>query len=365
MFDTDITRRFGAEHPLLNAGMGMAAGGDLAGAVASAGGIGVLGSTGMDGDELEAEIEKARDRSDGPIVVDIVFPAHAPEQDTDAPEPEYIPAPIQQLTEELEEDGAEVPDTGEVEAHTFSKQDARELMDVTLAKDVDGLATAVGAPDWAIEEAHDVGMQVISLAGKPKHAYDADEAGADIIVADGTEGGGHSGPVSTLDLIPKVRGVTDKPVVAAGGISTGAQILACLSCGADGVWMGTRFIPTEESDAEDEHKDAILGANEAGSTVRSRLVDGLPIRMIRNRFTEVWEGKEDEIQDFPEQMVLTTPLMHAAGEADARDDYGMHPAGQGSMLIEDTDEYPSAEDVVAELIEQTEMASDRLLTLRR
>lgn len=365
MFDTEVTERFGAEHPILNAGMGMAAGGELAGAVAAAGGIGVLGSTGMDGDELAAEIEKARELSEGPLVVDIVFPAQAPDQDSDAPEPEYIPTPIQQLSEELEEEGADVPEPGEVEAHTFSKEDARELMDVTLEKDVDGLATAVGAPDWAIEEAHDADMQVISLAGKPKHAVYADEAGADIIIADGTEGGGHSGPVSTLDLIPKVQEVTDKPVVAAGGISTGAQILACLACGAEGVWMGTRFIPTQESDAEDEHKDSILGADEAGSTVRSRLVDGLPIRMIRNRFTEVWDGKEDEIQDFPEQMVLTTPIMQAAREAEAREEYGMHPAGQGSMLIEDTDEYPSAQTVVEDLVAQTEAAYDRLVTIRR
>lgn len=366
MFQTELCEIFGVEYPIMNAGMGVAAGGDLAGAVAAAGGVGVIGSTGMDGEELADEIDRAREYSEGPLIVDVVFPAHAPESDSDAPEPEYIPTPVNQLGQELEEQGAEVPDHDEVEPHTFSKEDARELLGVTIDKDVDGLATAVGAPEWAIERAHDAGMEVVSLAGKPQHAEYADEAGADIIIADGTEGGGHSGPVATLDLIPMVKAVTDKPVVAAGGISTGSQILATIACGAEGVWMGTRFIPTKESSADDAHKEAILDAEDAGDTVRERLVDGLYIRMLRNRFTEVWKGHEDEIQDFPEQMALTTPLMHAANDESVdKKEYGMHPAGQGSMLIEETDEYPSAQDVVAELVDQTEVAYDRLTALHR
>ncbi len=364
MFSTEVTERFDAEHPILNAGMGVAAGGNLAGAVASAGGIGVIGSTGMDGDDLQAEIDKAREHADGPFVVDVVFPAHAPESDSDAPVPEYNPRPIQELSEELEEQGVDVPEPGEVEAHTFSKEDARELMDVTLENDVEGLATAVGAPEWAIEEAHDAGMEVIALAGKPKHAVYADDAGADFIVADGTEGGGHSGPVATLDLIPMVQQVTDKPVIAAGGISNGAQILGCLATGAEAVWMGTRFLPTKESSADDELKESVLEAEGADATVRSALVDGLPIRMIRNRFTDVWEDKEDEILDFPEQMVVSTTIMNAANEADLKKEYGLLPAGQGSALIEDTGEYQSAVDVVEGLVAQTEVAYDRLVSLR-
>lgn len=365
MFDTAVTESFGADYPFLNAGMGVAAGGELAGALAASGGIGVIGSTGMDGEELRGEIETAREYADGPFVIDIVFPAHAPESDSEAPVPEYNPRPIQELSEELEEQGVDVPEPGEVEAHTFSKEDARELMDVTLEEDVEGLATAVGAPEWAIEEAHDAGMEVIGLAGKPKHAVYADQAGADFIVADGTEGGGHSGPVATLDLIPMVQAVTDKPVIAAGGISNGAQILGCLATGAEGVWMGTRFLPTKESSADDELKESVLAAEGADATVRSALVDGLPIRMIRNRFTEVWEGKEDEILDFPEQMVVSTTIMNAANDADMKKEYGLLPAGQGSALIEDTGEYESAMDVVDGLVAQTEAAYDRLISLHR
>lgn len=361
MFETELCEVFDADHPIMNAGMNDVAFGDMAGATAAAGGIGVIGATGMSPERLGDEIDRAREHADGPLLVDILFPLRAPEEADEAPRPEYVPAPIERMREELEGKGAEVPDYDELEGG-LTQSHAGDLLDVTIEKGVEGLATAVGTPEWAVERAHDAGLEVVALCGRPRHAVYADEAGADVIVADGTEGGGHSGPVSTLDLIPLVRSVTDKPVVAAGGITNGAQVLAALACGACGVWVGTRFIPTRESAAEEGHIERILEADSPEETVRSESADGLYLRMLRNRSTEVWEGNEDEIRDFPEQLVLNAPIRRAADEIGA-DEYKMFPAGQGVALIDGTDELPTVEEVMADLVEGAEAAYGRLSAL--
>ena len=364
MFRTELTEAFEAEYPFMNAGMGNVAWGDLAGAVAAAGGIGVIGATGMTGDQLHEEIDRARARAEGPLIVDIVFPVRAPEGRDDTPIPEYIPSPIEQLREELEERGADVPGFDETDVNTFSKEQARELLEVAVDREVDGLATAVGSPEWAIREAHQAGMTVISLAGRPRHAVYAEEAGTDFVVADGTEGGGHSGPVSLLELIPGIQAATDLPVIAAGGISTGAQILAALSCGAEGVWMGTRFIPTEEAAAPDGHKRKVLANERPQDTLRSELSDGFYVRLLQSRSTEVWEGHEDEIQDFPEQAVLTEPIKEAAAQIEA-EDYQLYSAGMGSALIDESEGFRPAGEVFAQLVAETEAAYERLTGLHR
>lgn len=362
MFHTELCDRFGAEHPIMNAGMNDVAWGDMAGAVAAAGGIGVIGATGLSPERLREEIDRARDHAAGPLLVDVLFPLRAPEDRGDVPRPEYVPAPVETLRGELAEMGADVPDHDDLEGG-LTQTHAGELLDVAIEADVDGLATAVGTPEWAVERAHDAGLEVVALCGRPRHAVYADEAGADVVVADGTEGGGHSGPVATLDLIPMIRRVTDIPVVAAGGITTGAQVLATLACGADGVWIGTRFIPTRESAADEGHVSRVLAADDAEATVRSELADGLALRMLRNRFTDVWEGHEDEIRDFPEQLVLNAPVRRAAEELGA-DEYKMYPGGQGAALIEDTDELPSVAEVMDDLVAGAGAAYDRLTGLR-
>ena len=364
MFQTELCERFDADHPIMNAGMNDVAWGDLAGAVSAAGGIGVIGAIGLTPDRLREEIDHAREHADGPLLVDILFPLRTDDNDAGQFVPEYVPAPIETLTEELEERGADVPDYDELDRDGIDSERTGRLLDVAIEKEVDGLATAVGTPEWAVERAHEGGLDVVSLCGRPRHAVYADEAGADVIVADGTEGGGHSGPVSTLALVPLVQQVTDKPVVAAGGITNGAQVLAALACGAVGVWIGTRFIPTVESAADEGHIREILEADSPDDTIRSELADGLDFRLLRNRFTEVWTEHRDEIRDFPEQMAVNTPIFEAAEQIDA-DEYKLYGAGQGAALIDESGALPTAGEVVAELVEDAEEAYNRLSDLHR
>ncbi len=371
MFESELTDRYNVEYPIMNAGMGQVALGDLAGAVASEGGIGVVGATGMDADDLRRELDTFYEWApDGSLVVDLLFPIRGAESKEDVPKPNYIPAPVNTIEEELEQQGIDVPDVGELDPENALvpiMENARQLMDVAEEYNADALATAVGAPEWVIEQAHDSGMDVIALAGLPRHAIYAYEAGADLVVADGTEGGGHSGPIGTLDLIPMVQDVVDLPVIAAGGISRGSQILSTISCGAVGVWIGTRFIPTRESDALHEHKRRIV-QSKGNATIRSELADGMYMRNLRNRFTEVWEEHLDEIMDFPEQAVVNAPAQVAIGEAlrngeiseEVAADYQFMPAGQGIALVDETEKFPSATLVVRELVEQTEEAYDTL-----
>lgn len=138
------------------------------------------------------------------------------------------------------------------------------------------------------------------------------------------------------------------PVVAAGGIVNGAQIAAALTQGAQGVWLGTRFIGTPESSVGPNYKQSIADAS-YDSTVRSLLFDGLYVRQIRNRFTEVWEGREHEMLPYPLQRVVQGPPLFAAAAADLKDHQAL-PAGQGSSLIRDLD---PAGDVLRRLVDET------------
>jgi NAD(P)H-dependent flavin oxidoreductase YrpB (nitropropane dioxygenase family) len=138
------------------------------------------------------------------------------------------------------------------------------------------------------------------------------------------------------------------PVVAAGGIVNGSQIAGVLTQGAKGVWVGTRFIGSKESSVGAHYKESLV---EAGydSTVRSLLFDGLYVRMIKNRFTEVWEGHAEEIQPYPNQRIIMGPARFAAAAADLKDHQAL-PAGQGASLIRDL---PPAGEVLQRLVQET------------
>jgi NAD(P)H-dependent flavin oxidoreductase YrpB (nitropropane dioxygenase family) len=349
----------------MNAGMGSAAFGDLAGAVAASGGVGVIGTSSMTHVGLQNEIDNAREWSDGPLAVDIVFPTKAPSGRA-VEVPNEIPEPIKELESELEEKGVQVPDfdevTNEDEVFGHSLEEAKKHLSVALDNDVDAVATAMGTPEWVVEKCHDAGVKVISLVGHPKHAVHAENAGADLIIADGTEGGGHSGGISTLTLVPMVDKVVDVPVVAAGGIVHGSQITAALSLGAVGVWCGTLFVPTKESASDPDHKRSILEADIGDPTVRTKAIDGYPLRLIENRVTEVYEGRENEIERYPQQKALTKAITEAAISGD-KDEYKTFAAGQGSGLIEDPGNFPQVNYLMAGLLDEMEESYERLSTM--
>ena len=360
MFHTELCDIFDADFPIMNAGMNKVAYGDMAGAVSASGGIGVIGATDLTPKGLQNEIDTAREWApEGPLAVDIVFPHRAPSREDEIPSPEEIPRPIEQLRSELEEKAGDVQSYEETELHAFNKERSEELLEVALDNQVDAIASAVGTPEWVVEEVHDAGAKVISLVGHPKHAVYADELGVDIIVADGTQGGGHSGYIATMNLVPMVKEVVHQPVVASGGITTGAQILAALSLGAVGVWCGTLFVPTKESMADPAHKRAILSADDPDPTVHSKAIDGYPTRVLKNRLTEVYDEFDEDPMDYPEQHVMMKPIRDTADIHDV-DEYKTMSAGQGTPLIEDTGKFPQVNYVMAQLLDELDAAWDAL-----
>ena len=166
----------------------------------------------------------------------------------------------------------------------------------------------LGVPAEVVDLCHANGLLVVNMCGKVDHARRALDAGCDMVVAQGTEAGGHTGQVATLPLVPQiVDAVGDAiPVVAAGGIVDGRGLAAALALGADGVWMGTRFIATPEARGVIGYKDALLAAAEDG-TVISRAFSGKTMRVLRNEYTQFYEDNPGELQPFPAQLGRSMP----------------------------------------------------------
>jgi NAD(P)H-dependent flavin oxidoreductase YrpB (nitropropane dioxygenase family) len=341
---TPICDLLGIDVPIMQAGMGNVAYGRIAAAVSSAGGLGSIGGIDITPEELDHEINLFRSLTSRPLCVDLGFPANAPQGLDDVRIPE-LPGPLRQLGQELGERGIEVVPTHD---QAISLADNKRKLEIALGHGVEVIACALGTPAWVVEECHARGAKVMSVVGLAKHARSAIRNGTDVVIVQGTEGGGHTGDVGLITLLAEVLEFSPVPVVAAGGLVKGTQIAACLILGAQGVWIGTRFLATKESGSEDVFKEAVV---EAGydTTLRSPLFDGLHVRMLRNRFTEVWEGHEDELSPFPVQRVLTMPFKYAAMRAKVKSHMSL-PAGAGSGMINDL---PGAAEVLARLTEET------------
>ena len=179
------------------------------------------------------------------------------------------------------------------------------------------MVSALGTPRWLVEECHAVGTKVMSMVGAVRHAPRLEQMGVDIIVAQGTEAGGHVGTVTTMVLVPSVVDAVSVPVLAAGGIIDGRGIAAGMMLGAQGAWIGTRFIATEEATAPDAHKQGILNADENG-TVVSRCYTGKPSRVLKNEFTSRWHGRDNELLPMPWQRMRVEKLVPGQVGWDAR-----------------------------------------------
>ncbi|MBK8960737.1 MAG: nitronate monooxygenase [Proteobacteria bacterium] len=341
---TPLCELLGIEYPILQAGMGGVAFGPLAAAVSKAGGLGTIAAISPTPARVEQEIRLVRGITDKPVCVDIGFPARAPKELSEV-SIDTLPGPIQDLTREIEALGVEVKP---VDDKAMAVDDAKEKLEICFRHKVEVVACALGTPKWAVDACHEHGVKVISVVGKAAHARSAIRNGADVVVVQGTEGGGHTGDVGLITLLAEVLEFATVPVVAAGGIVNGAQVAAALTQGAQGVWLGTRFISTPESSVGPNYKQSIVDAS-YDSTIRSLLFDGLYVRQIRNRFTEVWEGREHEMLPYPLQRVVQGPPRFAAAAADLKDHQAL-PAGQGSSLIRDLD---PAGDVLRRLVDET------------
>jgi enoyl-[acyl-carrier protein] reductase II len=219
----------------------------------------------------------------------------------------------------------------------------------------------LGVPRDIIDVLHDGNVLVASMCGKVRHAIAAVEAGCDFVIAQGTEAGGHTGTVATFPLVPQIVDAVGArvPVVAAGGIFDGRGLAAALALGADGVWIGTRFIATPEARTVPGYKDALLRTPEDG-TVISRGFTGKTLRAVRNSWTQYVEEHPEELRPFPEQMgvAVRAHALHLGGDesADVDPDKECYPAGQGVGAI---GELVPAGELVRRIVDEAERALQR------
>ncbi|KIM87592.1 hypothetical protein PILCRDRAFT_4022 [Piloderma croceum F 1598] len=283
VFTTPLTRLFGINHPVMLAGMNVAAGPKLAAAVTNAGGIGVIGGIRQSPKMLRDSINQIKDNledKDAPFGVDLLIP---------------------QL-------GGNARKTN----YDYSKGNLPELTDVIIKSKAALFVCAVGVPPMdMVDKLHAAKIPVMNMIGHPKHVKKALAQGVDIICAQGGEGGGHTGDTPFSILIPAVvdlckdakSPLTGQPiiVVAAGGISDGRGLAVALSYGASGVWVGTRFVASEEAGAPPKHKELVLSAG-YDDTVRTLIYSGRPMSVRKTPYVALWEDKRRaEIQELVSQ----------------------------------------------------------------
>mmetsp|Transcript_23581 Transcript_23581/g.35602 ORF Transcript_23581/g.35602 Transcript_23581/m.35602 type:complete len:352 (-) Transcript_23581:409-1464(-) len=288
VINTELTKLLGIEHPVMLAGMNGVSHSDLAAAVSNAGGIGTIGGLTMSPKVLRQEIawlkEGLKDKS-LPFGVDLAIP--------------------------------QVGGNARKTNHDYTHGHLPELIDIIVAEKAKIFICAVGVPPkWAVDKLHAGGVLIGNMVGNVRNAEKALEAGADVVIAQGTEGGGHTGDIGTMVLIPQVvdavcgkKNYFGGPVVtvAAGGIYDGRGLAAALALGAAGVWVGTRFICAEESHAPPSHKEKVLAAS-ASDTIRTLVVSGRPLRLLPNEWVKSWEAQPDKIKELCDKGVV--PLQH-------------------------------------------------------
>ena len=312
---TPICERLGIEHPVFQAGMGWVALAELAAAVSEAGGLGVIGAgTNMLPGELLEQIRRVRTLTDKPFGVDILF-ATVTSQGSD----------VVKYTEAVE-----------------------GMVQVVLDERVPVLISGLGSPIGVVPDAHKRGIFVMSVVGAVRHAVKAVNDGVDAVIASSRDGGGHVGRIGTAVLVPAVVDAVDVPVLAGGGLADGRGLAAALVLGAQGVWMGTRFIATEEAQAHRNYKARIAASSE-DATVVTRAHTGKPCRLIRNQFTDSWVGREDEIEGYPLQALRVGHAASERGRLQGDVENGVLPAGQSAGLIRGVE---PAGDVVRRTVEE-------------
>jgi enoyl-[acyl-carrier protein] reductase II len=237
-----------------------------------------------------------------------------------------------------------------------------EQVDAIISGGATAFVAGLGVPRDVIAACHRAGVLVVNMCGKVRHAVAAVEAGCDIVVAQGTEAGGHTGSVATLPLVPQiVDAVGDRvPVVAAGGIFDGRGLAAALALGADGVWVGTRFIATPEAHAVPGYREALV-ARQEDETVVTRAYTGKTLRAVRNSYTQHFEDHPDELQPFPNQIgrSMGDGAMHLGAPPDAQvdPDKECYAAGQG---IGGITAITPAREIVHQMVEEAERALARV-----
>ena len=299
---TKITELLGIEYPIIQGGMAWVAEYHLASAVSEAGGLGIIGAASAPAEVVREQIRKVRERTDRPFGVNVML------MNPNAPEVASVVA----------EEGVKVVTTG------------------------------AGNPAKFMELWKNAGITVMPVVASVAMARMMEKAGADAVVAEGTESGGHIGSATTMTLVPQIVDAVNIPVVAAGGIGDGRGVAAAFMLGAEAAQMGTRFIVAKESIVHENYKEKVIKAKDIDSRVTGRST-GHPVRALRNQMTKEYLKKEQEGASFEELELLTLGgLRKAVLEGDVI--HGSVMAGQCAGLVK---EQLSCKELIEKLVRET------------
>jgi len=318
---TPICDMLGIRYPILLAGMGGVSYADLCAAVSEAGGFGTLGMAGRTPEDIRAEMRKVRAKTKKPFGVDLLA---------------AIPESLEQTADIIIEEGA--------------------------SAFISGLGIP---PPHLVKKFHDAGLKVMNVCGTVRHAKAGEAGGLDAVVAQGTEAGGHTGRIAGMALIPQIVDAVKIPVLAAGSIVDGRGLAAALALGAQGVWMGTRFIAATEANSGAAYRDAVLTASDE-DTIVTRCYSGKPMRVKKNPYVADWEKRPHEIKPFPQQLMASAQadVMRAlGGQHDKLDpDKTAFAMGQGAGTIREVQ--PAAE-IIRGIMEEAEAVIGRMAKLTK
>lgn len=312
--NTPITKLFNIELPIIQAGMIWCSGWELASAVSNAGGLGLIGSGSMYPDVLREQIRKCKAATSKPFGVNV---------------PLLYP---------------------NIEEH----------IKIIIEEGVKIVFTSAGNPKTWTKHLHDHGITVVHVVSAVKFALKCQEAGVDAIVAEGFEAGGHNGreETTTMVLIPQVRKAVSIPLIAAGGIGTGAQMAAAFALGADAVQVGSRFVATPESSAHQNFKNAVINTNEGETQLTLKQLT--PVRLIKNKFFKEVDEAEKRGATSEELQTLLGRARAKKGMFEGDLEEGELEIGQISAAIK---EIKPAADIVNELMRDCKLTLERLKTL--
>lgn len=303
VFHTEICDLFGIEYPIILGGMAWAGEANLVAAVSNAGGLGLIGSGNMPDENLKEEIERVRTLTEKPFGVNIV--------------------PVAGVS-------------------------MKERLKTIIGEEVAIVAAAFSDPTAPlITELHKHHVKVLGVVPTVRLAKRVEAEGADVVVASGTEAGGHCSVVATLPLVPQVVDAVDVPVVACGGIGDARGFLAALSMGACGIQMGTRFLATKECICHPRFKETILEASEEDTVVTGKIT-GTTCRVIKNKLTEEWLKREDEGITSKENFEALGLGKIKSALIDGDIEYGSLVSGQVAGMIK---EIKSVKEIIVEIIE--------------
>jgi NAD(P)H-dependent flavin oxidoreductase YrpB (nitropropane dioxygenase family) len=365
---TPVCDKFGIEFPIFAFSHCR----DVVAAVSRAGGFGVLGALAFTPEELEVELAWIDEHVDGkPYGVDLVMPANYVGKGGKQPDEHELRAMIPQehwdyVDKVLAEfDIPQLPADYNERARAAGlgvDDQATRAVEVALKHPIKLLVNALGPPPKEVVDlAHEHGVLVAALVGSKRHAEKQVEQGVDVIVAQGTEAGGHTGDIATMVLVPEVVDAVgpDVPVLAAGGIGTGRQIAAGLALGAQGAWTGSIWLSVAEANTPPEALDNILAAD-SRSTVRSRAMTGKPARQLRTAWTEAWEREDaPKTLPMPLQGILFGEMARRVSRAHNRELAGF-PVGQ---IVGRMNRVRPTHEVMFELVEEWISTTERMAAL--